>query len=197
MHYHSVLKTRQRSKMPRRRTWIGVACLVGMVGLMACAPVARPAPLSPPHWLPSSTLVTRVSQTVLATPTGLPTLEPLPTAQTIDTAVAMLQRALQASDPGGLQSLLGNEILLDGALIDRDAAGQWLAARWGPADTSRSVVGWQYVEHFVLLEVQTTGWVAVAPGQTDTITFHLHRYNAEGRGDPLTGKWRIDAIFYE
>ncbi len=182
--------------MQRRSKWIGVVCTVGMAGLMACAPVTIPAPFSPPRLLPSSTVVTRVSRTRVATPTVLPTLVPSPTSQTIDSAVALLQRALQANDPAGLRTLLGNEILLDDALIARDPAWQWLAARWGLADTSRRVVETHYVEHFDLVEVQTTGWAAVTPLQHGTITFHLHRYNAAGRGDPLTGKWRIDAIFY-
>jgi hypothetical protein len=27
--------------------------------------------------------------------------------------------------------------------------------------------------------------------------FHLHRYDAQGRGDALDGQWRIDAISYQ
>jgi hypothetical protein len=182
--------------MPQRNKGVAFACLVGLAGLMACAPGA-PAPLDPPQWLPPPTVVTRVSRPVVVTPTVLSTREPSPTAQTIDAAVALLQRALQASDPAGLQPLLGDEVLLDNALITRDLAWQWLVDHWGPAGTSRRIVATAYTEHFVLLEVETAGWAPVPPLHAGTIEFHLHRYDAAGRGDPLDGEWRIDAIFYE
>jgi hypothetical protein len=115
----------------------------------------------------------------------------------MEAAIGTLQRTLKESDPTRLQPLLGNEVLLDDTLVERNVAWQWLAARWGPIGTSRLVIGTDYIEHFILLEVQTTGWAKIAPLQIGNITFHLHRYNTEGRGDPLAGDWRIDAIFYQ
>ena len=33
--------------------------------------------------------------------------------------------------------------------------------------------------------------------ENGVVELHLHRYNAQGLGDPLGGRWRVDTILYE
>ena len=94
-----------------------------------------------------------------------------------------------------MQLLLNDQVLLAqgpeaniGGLIDRAAAIAWLNDLWG---NHRSIVSYDYVEHFVMLEVDTHGWLIIAPLQTDRLMFHLHRYDANGQGDALNGAWRM------
>ena len=77
--------------------------------------------------------------------------------------------------------------------MTRDSAANWLNQRWGKR---RMVVSSDYVEHFVLIEIQTTGWMKIAPLEQGDIFFHLHRYGAQGQSDPLRGEWRLDGLFY-
>ncbi|HET7375783.1 MAG TPA: hypothetical protein VFK30_03685, partial [Anaerolineae bacterium] len=76
----------------------------------------------------------------------------------------------------------------------RETAHKWLNQRW---TAQLSIVSNNYVEHFVMIEIVTQGWSAITPMRTDRLTFHLHRYNAQGLGDSLNGLWRIDAILYQ
>src|SRR5437879_5631924 len=99
--------------MKGQRWGLGWVCIVGIAGLVACAPVSPSAPTSPARSMPPTVTASRPSPTVLPTPTAALTREPYPTPQTIEAAIDTLQRALNERDPTRLQPLLGSEILLD------------------------------------------------------------------------------------
>ncbi len=112
-----------------------------------------------------------------------------------------MKHALESKDATALQLLFNDQILLAqgpesniGGLIGQAEAIAWLNERWG---SHRSIESNNYVEHFVMLEVDTQGWSIIAPMQIDRLVFHLHRYDANGRGDALNGAWRIDTILYQ
>jgi len=177
--------------MVRYRCWVLMLLL-----LAACAPEESTAPAR-----------------AFSLPTNAPTQTPLPSAtprltpvaqetpQDADSVVNTIKRALQAADAQALMSLLTDEVFVARApngnelqTLSRTAVVQWLNARWG---ASRQVVSSRYVEHFVLLEVGTSGWAKVAPLERGEITLHLHRFAADGRADPLRCSWRIDTILYQ
>jgi hypothetical protein len=168
-----------------------VAMALCFSGLSACASSTVPA-----------TSVPTISVPTLR-PTPVPTATPLPlsTPQPIEAAVETVTRALQSNDATALAPLFGDQILVAegpdgniGGLVQRDDAIAWLTTRWGQ---QRAVESNEYIEHFVLLEITTQGWAKVAPLDNGRIIFHLHRYDAQGRGDALNGQWRIDAILYQ
>lgn len=116
-------------------------------------------------------------------------------------AVDQISRALRAGDAQGISTLLTDPVWLTagplgdiGESISRGDAVSWLETRWGK---KRTVVSSDYVEHFVLLEIETTGWPRVDPMQDGSIDLHLHRFNAQGEEEPVQGVWRIDAIIYQ
>jgi hypothetical protein len=168
-----------------------VAIALCFFGLGACAPSTVPA--APVPTIIASTLRPTSASTVTSPSPSTP--------QPIEDALASVGRALQADDASMLVPLLLDEVLLarepgtaSGELIGRDNAIAWLKARWG---NQREVVSNEYIEHFALLEITTQGWAKVAPLDNGRIIFHLHRYDAQGRGDALDGQWRIDAILYQ
>jgi hypothetical protein len=71
---------------------------------------------------------------------------------------------------------------------------RWLNAHWGGRHT---VVSKQFVEHFVGIKLVTDGWARIAPVQNGVVELHLHRFNAQGQGDALGGRWRVDTILYD
>jgi len=81
-----------------------------------------------------------------------------------------------------------------GMLLSTDTAWQWLSSRWG--NGNRLINTYDYVEHFVLLEVTISGWTSVNADDAESLVLNLHRYQAQGKSDPLNGAWRIDAILY-
>ncbi|MGB8647453.1 MAG: hypothetical protein WCF84_19615 [Anaerolineae bacterium] len=112
-----------------------------------------------------------------------------------------VMRALQANDASMLTSLLLDNLFLAqgpngdvGDVISRADAIKWLNAHWG---ANRQVASSDYVEHTVMVEIDTTGWARAAPLQNGSIVFHLHRYDAQGESDGLGGDWRIDTIIYQ
>ena len=134
------------------------------------------------------------------TPIAPPIKSPIaPTLQPIAAAVNALKFALRQNDPHLILPLLGKTVLLEGTtsqMLSREAAFQWLAARWGTG-MAHEVTTTNYVEHFVLLEVNISGWVRIGDVTSEVITFNLHRYDDNGKGDALGGRWRIDAIFFQ
>ena len=145
-------------------------------------------------------MVTPVITLPLPTWTQPVTPAPRSTPETVESAVSRVSRALQAGDATALSAMLTERVLLTQApsaalteFLGRDAAIDWLTTRWGSA---RSVVSSGYIEHFVLLEIETAGWEPIAPVQSGVMIFHLHRYDEAGQADPLGGNWRIDAILY-
>lgn len=161
--------------------------------MTACAPVAVLPPASP--------MIARTVTPIRSTVSPIAPPMPRSTPQTIESAVAQVTRDLQADDAASLQALLLDQVYLAvepdtgiGSLIERETALKWLNQRWG---AQLSIVSNNYVEHFVMIEIVTQGWSAITPMQTDRLTFHLHRYNAQGLGDALNGLWRIDAILYQ
>ncbi len=174
-----------------RWLWIAIAlCCSAISGCSDASSASVSATLKPialpPILRPSSTRMTTL-------PPGTP--------QPIDAALDAVTHALAADDAAPLTSLLLDQVLLAlgpdgnvGGLVTRTEASAWLQARWGK---QRSVSAHDYVEHFVMLEITTQGWVNLAPLEQGRINFHLHRYNAQGQGDALNGQWRIDAILYQ
>ncbi len=161
--------------------------------LTACAPIATPTILVP--------TIAPVAPPIVPTPTSFATAVPRSTPQPIESAIEAVTRALQAKDTSTLQLLLNDQVLLAqgpeanvGGLIARTDAMAWLNERWG---NHRAMVSTDYIEHFEMIEVTTSGWSIVAPMLTDRLVFHLHRYEDSGRGDALNGAWRIDAILYQ
>ena len=161
------------------------------LGLSACAPSTVPA----------TPALTIIMPTLQPTPAPTVTPPPLSTPQPVEGVLDTVRRALRVDDTSMLTPLLLDEVLLarepdvvSGELIGRDKAIEWLKARW---NSPHEVVGSEYIEHFVLLGIKTQGWQVVAPAKTGNLLFHLHRYDAQGRGDALDGRWRIDAILYQ
>ena len=121
------------------------------------------------------------------------------TSQPIEAAMDALIFALRQTEPQAMLPLLSSDVLLEGTtsqMLNRDVAWQWLAARW-QANKVREVTEMDYVEHFVLLEVKTSGWARIADARSETLTFNLHRYDDNSKGDALNGHWQIDAIFFQ
>lgn len=123
------------------------------------------------------------------------------TPEDLQAAVDQLTRALQAPDAKSMSPLMLDSIWLaagpvgdEGKSVSRSEALAWLGERWG---SELTLVSNDYVEHFVLLEIETAGWAALPPVQNGTVLFHFHRYNAKGEEDPVQGSWRIDAIIYQ
>jgi len=179
--------------------WLTLGWLFGL-SCVACS-------VAPQSSTPSATLTTApVATPIPHPPTPQATRKPRATAQPIEAGVDALKQALRQSDPRVMLPLLGNAVLLEGTtsrMLDRDAAFHWLAARW-LAGAVREVTTTDYVEHFVLLEVKTTGWARVDGATSEAVTFNLHRYDVDGQGDaldgswpPAAGGWRIDAIFFQ
>jgi hypothetical protein len=137
-----------------------------------------------------------------------PTLRPaeriqtVPTPEDIEATVQTFARALQAQNAAELSSVLvEDQIWLaegpngdTGVAITRKAALDWLNSHWG---ANRRVISHEYTNHFVLLEITTGDWAALAPIEAGNLVFHLHRYNAQGQADPIHGSWRVDAILYQ
>lgn len=161
--------------------------------MAACAPVAALPPAGP--------TIAHTATPVRSTVSPIASPMPRSTPQPIENAIAQVTRALQADGAASLQGLLLDQVYLAqepdagiGGLIGRETAIKWLNQRWA---AQLSIVSNNSVEHFVMIEIVTQGWSTVAPMQTDRLTFHLHRYNAQGLGDALNGLWRIDAILYQ
>ena len=161
--------------------------------MAACTPVAALPPAAP--------MSARTATPIRSTVSPIASPKPRSTPQSIESAIAQVTRAFQADDATSLQALLLDQVYLAqgpdagiGSLIGRETVLKWLNRRWA---AQLSIVSNNYVEHFVMIEIVTQGWSAVAPMQTDRLTFHLHRYNAQGLGDALNGLWRIDAILYQ
>ncbi len=174
-----------------------LAVILLVVPLLACYPEAL---------LPDVTATPVPTSAAVSTHSPiLPTLEattaPVRTPETVQLATQAMTRALQRKDASELSALLIDGVFLAkgpngevGDTISRDDAVKWLDARWG---ASRQVISSDYVEHTVMLEIDTSGWARVAPMQNGRISFRLHRYNAQGQEDGLAGDWRIDTIIYE
>jgi hypothetical protein len=118
-----------------------------------------------------------------------------------DTTVQAVSDALRAPDAHGLSGWLAMEVSLghrpDAAaleLLKPESALTWLNVhRGGP----HRVVEKQYVEHDVAIELVTDEWAKIAPIQNGIVELHLHRFNAQGSGEPLDGHWRIDTILFD
>ena len=118
------------------------------------APVSTPFPL-PQHTLPIATVPPVARFT--------PNVTPVVAAQPVDGAIAQLNLALQGSDANTVAALTVGTVLFGRGLLNGDVsqllpldALAWLQDRWTPAAT-RSVGAYQYIEHFDLLEVHTSG----------------------------------------
>ncbi len=176
--------------------------LCAMFALAACGageqpPTAAPIPFTTP---PSALIVTPVP-TRVRTPLAATTTMPRLALTTTSAAIDALTKALKEKDAVNLDLLLADEVLMTsnangegGAVLFRADAARWLSQHWG---TKRTLVKTQYVDHFVLLIVDTKDWAADTPLKKGTITFQLHRYNTQGQGDPLQGFWEIDTIIYQ
>ncbi len=172
---------------------------VGLIGLLtACYPES----LLPPETFPAPATIPRAVTTPPEEPTAVasPLPAPLMTPQDTRTGVDAVTRALEASNSRTLSNLLLDPVWLaqgpngdQGQSLSRGEVAKWLDARWGQ---KRAVVSTDYVQHVVLLEVKTSGWIPLAPLQSGVIAFNLHRYNPQGQTDPLQGAWRIDTILY-
>ncbi len=179
--------------------------LLAAVGLLALVLACYPESLLPEASIPdvptrsSTSASTSTAQVTEVGPTL--TEEPVVTPLDPQTGIDAVTRALQGRSAQSLSDLLLNQVLLaqgpngyQGQTVAREEAVQWLNARWG---RQRLVVSTDYVEHVVLLEVKTSGWVRLAPVQSGVIVFNLHRYSGQAQADPLRGSWRIDAILYQ
>lgn len=174
-----------------------LACLAICVLLVACLDepeATSQVPRTPLPHLPTSTV--RVT-----TPTVPATVAAVVTPEDVSKGMEELTRALNGPDPSGMAPLFANEVWLAegpagdvGQAISRNDALKWLAARWGKKRTLDSL---EYVEHYIALDIQTSGWSPEPPVRTGVIVFHLHRFNADGLPDPLQGGWRIDGLTYE
>jgi len=171
--------------------WIAVAlCCLVISGCSDTSSAPVPATLKPTSLPP----VLQPSASPVAT-------LPLGTPQPIDAALDAVTHALAADNAAPLTSLLLDQVLLArgpdgnvGELVTRAEASTWLQSRWGK---QRRVATHDYVEHFVMLEITSQGWVNLAPLEQGRISFHMHRYNGQGQEDALNGQWRIDAILYQ
>jgi hypothetical protein len=188
----------QSSPLEMKPLPILVLASLGLIFTLACRfdlSVPEPATLtvraltSEPN--PAWTITQRLE--VTAAPAALPS--------DFDATVQSVAQALAGRGANGLSALLANEVSLaqrPGALIietlSHDVALGWLAQRWGSRHT---VAEKQFIEHFVSIELVTDGWARIAPVQQGVIELHLHRYNAQGQGDALGGRWRVDTILYE
>lgn len=138
---------------------------------------------------------------VIATPSAIATRQLATTPESAAVTVEAVRQALRANDAMTFMSLLLRRVLMAhgpegemGEMVERDAALAWLNTRWG---ATREIVSTQYIEHFMLLEIRTTGWLNLPPLTGGIVLFHLHRFNLDGQADPLRGSWRIDSILYQ
>jgi len=136
-----------------------------------------------------------------ATPRVEATAAPAALPADFDVTIQALAQALGGSNANGLFAWLSNEVslaqrpsALSSETLTHEAALSWLAARWRSRHT---VVDKQFVGHFVSIELVTDGWARIAPVQNGVIELHLHRYNAQGQGNALGGRWRVDTILYD
>ncbi len=175
-----------------------ILSLAIMLALLATALTACAEDVPTPDIpFPTARAVTRAPSTAAAQSTAAPARTP----ETTDAATQAVRSALQAKDASGLANLLIDSIFLAqgpngdvGDTLSREDAIKWLNTRWG---ANRQVIASDFVEHTVMLEIDTSGWARVAPLQTGNVIFHLHRYNAQGQSDGLLGDWRIDTIIYQ
>ena len=159
--------------------------------------LALPEPTTPPV----HALTREPASISRATATGAATAAPTTLPSDYDATVLVVTQALGGSNASGLAAWLATEVALAprrsglaSETVTQAAALGWLNAHWGGNHT---VLEKQFVEHFVSIELVTDGWTKIAPIENGVVELHLHRYNAQGLGDPLGGRWRMDTILYE
>lgn len=193
------IRLRHRRCLPRLfRLEIWLAVIMVTVGLFGCA-TSLPTPTRTARRQTPST----EPSTLQALSTTLPTETPAPVETPLDVKQTRqaVAEALQAQTAGKLASLFTSDIWLaegpvgeSGESISQDDALKWLNVHWG---TTPRLVSAHYVEHFVKLELTTSGWKKVTPLEQGVIVFHLHRFAANGEPDAINGAWRIDTILYQ
>ena len=185
------------------KTALGFALLGAALCLAACGsaePPLTPTPI-PFTGAPSGLLLTPTPAPTPVPPVVIRTITPRLALQTTAEAIDALKQALNAKDASGLVLLLADQVLVTsnangegGTILSHSDAGRWLSLRWG---ATRTLIRTQYVDSLVLLIVDTKDWATASPIKKGTLTFRLHRFNAQGQGDALQGFWEIDTIIYQ
>jgi len=191
-----------------------VAVAVATVGAAGCSTLLGPDPTPPAG---AAATLTRSSRTPIPTPLRTPSpvglsASPSParavaaspsasasgrpvTEEEINALRQQIGRSLASPDLPGIESLLLDRVLLSssegGQDLDRANAAAWLRDHAGPGVQVTRV---DRSSQSLLLEVLTEGWPIRPPVTDGTITFNLHRYDANGRPDEDNGSWQIDII---
>lgn len=180
----------------RLGTWLAVILVI--VGLFGCTPSSPTQTGSaPPETPPTEPLSFQASPTILP----LETPAPIETPSDVETTRQAVAQALQEKTASKIGALLTSDIWLAegpigeaGESISREDALKWLNTHWAP---TQRLVSTDYVEHYVEIEMRTSGWKKVIPLQQGAIVFHFHRFDAHGEPDGINGTWWIDTILYQ